>query len=217
MIWSPGDVVVYRYGRLGKATFVRVGRVIRDDAEGLALWIAPGSPKVETVLADGRDLRAVPPLERVLMPRAQRHTTWHGGGIVQYVPPGRAWSVWWFFDERGGFAGWYGNLEAPQVRWHEETLRGVDSADRALDVVIRPDRTCHWKDEDEFAALTGLTGWWTARDAPAIRRDGQEIMQLAAAAAPPFDGRRTDYRPDPAWDPVRDLPPGWNRPHHAGP
>ncbi|WP_250006801.1 hypothetical protein [Actinoplanes sp. M2I2] len=65
MAWSYGDTVLYRYGRLGQARFVRVGRVISDDAEGLALWVGPGSPQIESVLADGRGLREVPVADRV--------------------------------------------------------------------------------------------------------------------------------------------------------
>jgi hypothetical protein len=41
-------------------------------------------------------------------------------------------------------------------------------------------------------------------------------MAMAAAGEPPFDGRWTDYRPDPAWAPVP-LPADWDRPHLATP
>jgi len=150
MVWSYGDTVLYRYGRQGQTRFVRVGRVIADDADGLALWIGAGSPQIESVLADGRG------------------------------------------------------------------LRGVDTTDRALDVWITPDRVGRWKDEDEFAALTGLPGRWTADQAPAIRATGEHLMDLAASGAPPFDGRWTDYRPDRGWEPLS-LPDGWDQPHRATP
>jgi hypothetical protein len=41
-------------------------------------------------------------------------------------------------------------------------------------------------------------------------------MAMAAAGEPPFDGRWTGYRPDPAWTPVP-LPADWDRPHLATP
>jgi hypothetical protein len=106
MAWSYGDMVLYRYGREGRTRFARIGRVIADDADGLALWIAPGSPQIESVLADGRGLREVPIADRV------------------------------------------------------------------------------------------------------------DLMDLAAAGAPPFDGRWTEYRPDPGWGPVS-LPDDWDQPHRA--
>ncbi|MBL7255899.1 DUF402 domain-containing protein [Paractinoplanes lichenicola] len=212
MKWAYGETVLYRYGRQGRARFVRVGRVISDDADGLALWIAPGSPQVESVLADGRPLRSVPIADRATLPRAQRRSTWRGSGIVHFAPAVGDWSLWWFFDAEQRFKGWYGNLESPRTRWEA----GIDTADRALDVWITPDRVGRWKDEDEFAALTGLPGRWTAEQAPAIRATGEHLMRLAAEGAPPFDGRWTGYRPDPSWGPVT-LPGGWDRPHHAGP
>jgi hypothetical protein len=216
MVWSYGDTVLYRYGRQGQARFVRVGRVIADDADGLALWIGAGSPQIESVLADGRGLRDVSIAERVHLPRARRQSAWRGPGIVHYAPAVGDWSLWWFFDASHRFEGWYGNLESPRVRWQTGGLRGVDTADRALDVRITPDRVGRWKDEDEFAALTGLPGRWTADQAPAIRATGEHLMDLAASGAPPFDGRWTDYRPDPGWEPLS-LPDGWDQPHRATP
>lgn len=216
MEWAYGDVVLYRFGRQGRAQFVRIGRVISDDVAGLALWIAPGSPQIESVMPDGRGLHDVTIAERLCLPRVRRWSTWRGPGIVMFTPPDAAWSVWSFFDGAGGFAGWYGNLQAPSVRWWADGVRGVDSADRALDVLVAPDRTCSWKDEDEFAALTGQPGRWTADQAPQIRADGEHLMTLATSAAPPFDGRFASFRPDPRWSPTG-LPAGWDRPHLADP
>jgi hypothetical protein len=215
-MWDYGDVVLYRYGRQGQTRFVRVGRVIADDAAGLALWIGPGTPQIESVLPDGRNLRDVPLAERFHLPRVRRHTTWRGSGIVQYAPTVGDWSVWWFFNDTRRFDGWYGNLESPRVRWETSDSRGVDTADRALDVWITPDRVGRWKDEDEFAALTGQPGRWTAEQAPVIRATGEHLMTLAANGAAPFDGRWTDYRPDPAWA-TAEMPAGWDRPHRAHP
>ena len=195
---------------------MRVGRVISDDADGLALWIGPGSPQIESVLADGRGLRDVPIADRVHLPRVQRRSTWRGSGIVHYAPLVGDWSLWWFFDASLRFEGWYGNLESPRVRWETGRLRCVDTADRALDVWIAPDRVGHWKDEDEFAALTDLPGRWSADQALTIRATGAHLMDLAASGAPPFDGRWTDYRPDPGWEPVT-LPDDWDQPHRAAP
>ncbi|XVU21886.1 hypothetical protein ACQPZJ_32065 [Actinoplanes sp. CA-054009] len=104
------------------------------------------------------------------------------------------------------------NLESERVRWDG----GVDSCDRALDVSITPDRVARWKDEDEFAELTGRPGRWSSEQAVAIRRTGEELIALAAEGRPPFDGRWTGYRPDPSWSPVV-LPEGWDRPHLAHP
>lgn len=215
-MWGYGETVLYRYGRAGQTRFVRLGRVIADDADGLVLWVAPGSPQVESVLADGTSVRSLPFDQRAGASRVRRHSTWRGPGIVKYAPAVGEWSVWWFFTATGAFAGWYGNLESPRVRWEADGCRGIDTADRALDVQVTPDRAASWKDEDEFAAMTGTPGRWTAGQVPAIRAAGEHLMALAAAGAAPFDGRWTDYRPDPAWGPLR-MPEAWDRPHGAMP
>jgi hypothetical protein len=214
--WAIGDQVLYRYGRDGIANFVRLGGILNVDAEGLTIWVEAGSPQVELVLPDGRDLREVPLEERFDIPRVRRHSTWRGPGIVMFAPAQGDWSIWWFFTADGSFAGWYGNLESPRIRWERDGTRGIDTCDRALDVWVEPDRATSWKDEDEFAILTGRPGRWTAAAAPAIRADGEHLMALAAAGAAPFDGRWTDFRPDPQWT-VPAMPAIWDVPHLAVP
>jgi hypothetical protein len=199
---------LYRYGRDGRTRFARTGRVIADTADGVTLWIAPGSPQIESVLADGRPLRSVPVAERFDLPRIRRETTWRGPGIVQFAPIAGEYSISWFFTEAGDFRGWYINLESQPVRHRQ----GLDSTDRALDVWVTPDRVPHWKDEDEFAFLTGRPGRWTPVEAAAIRATAAGLIARATAAEPPFDGRWTTFRPDLAW-PVPALSPDWDEPH----
>lgn len=91
-------------------------------------------------------------------------------------------------------------------------MRGIDTADHALDVVVHPDCSWAWTDEDEFAALTDQPGRWTSVQAHHIRATGEHLISLATTGQPPFDGRFTDYRPDPTWAPVT-LPDTWDRPH----
>ena len=215
--WPEGATVVFRWGRDGRTRVARLGRVLKDDAEGLALWVGQGWPAVEQALADGRDVREAAMAERFAAPRLRRTGTWRGPGIVMLVPPGgQAWSVWCFFSEDGAFRGWYGNLESPHVL-RRGPLGGylVDSADHALDVWVEPDGTSRWKDEDEFAHLTSVGSRWPASQAPAIRAAGEELRALAAAGAAPFDGRWTDVSPAPDW-PVPTFPPDWDVPHRSG-
>ncbi|WP_308208426.1 DUF402 domain-containing protein [Paractinoplanes aksuensis] len=204
--------VLYRYGRDGRTRFARTGRVIADTADGVTLWTAAGSPQIESLLADGRPLRSVPVADRFALPRIRRETTWRGPGIVQFAPTAGEFSISWFFTDQGDFEGWYVNLESQPVR-HDHF---IDSTDRALDVWITPDRIPHWKDEDEFAHLTDRPGRWTTTEATAIRATATALVSRAAAAEFPFDGRWTDYRPDPTWPPLT-LPPNWDDPHLATP
>ncbi|MCG5217690.1 DUF402 domain-containing protein [Streptosporangium sp. KLBMP 9127] len=210
--WPTGSTVLYRYGRRGRARFVNVGTVVDDSAEGLALWIAPGSPMIRSVPEDGGDLRDVQIDKRFGVPVVQEHGHWRGPGILRFVPARREWSVSWFFHDDGSFRGWYGNLEAPQVRWETPgSLYGVDTADRVLDVMIFPDRTVEWKDEDELATVVDQ-GLFTPAHAERIRGHGRALADIARQGLPPFDGRWTNFEPDPSWQ-TPCLPPEWNAPH----
>ncbi|WP_279582080.1 DUF402 domain-containing protein [Fodinicola feengrottensis] len=186
--------------------------VVTEDSTGLLLWLAGGTPVVRGLLADGRTVRDVGVVASALLPRRSlRPRQWRGTGILMLIPPAEDWSLWWFFFFRddGSFMGWYGNLEDRQVRRVVDGVQYVDTADNALDVWFEPDRSWSWKDEDEFADLTGLPGYWTAAQAPHIRAAGERLITLAESGAPPFDGRWTDFRPDPSW-PLPTLPPHWH-------
>lgn len=91
-----GDVVLRRFRRPdGRAEGVHPCRVVRDDADGLVLWLAPGTPLLRPVLADGREIRSLPLAERFdrRNRRAARLDTWRGQGSLGIVPTGTPWSV----------------------------------------------------------------------------------------------------------------------------
>lgn len=184
--------------------------VVEDGPEWLVLWLAPGTPVVRGLLADGSDFRTLPVAHRFLAARTAQVGPWHGTGILKLVPQRpAAYAVWLFWNADGTFRGWYGNLEEPQHRSSRaDGVRVLDTADHVLDVWVPPDRGPVWKDEDEFAVTTGMAGYWTAEQAAAIRASGEELMTAARRGDPPFDGRWTSYNPDPAWV-LPQLPVDW--------
>jgi hypothetical protein len=198
-----------RYCRGPQVREVRPVTVIEDAPDGLAVWLAPQTPMIRTLLPDGRKIAAAPLAERFVTPVVQTAGAWRGTGIVMIFPPGAPYSVWLFWDAEHRFLGWYGNLEDPAVRWPG----GLDTADLHLDVWVSPDRVCEWRDEDEFDIAVGLPDHWTARHVPGIRAAGERVMALARSGKAPFDGRFTGFRPDPSW-PVPGLPSEWDAPRH---
>ncbi|WP_239141102.1 DUF402 domain-containing protein [Actinoplanes campanulatus] len=193
--FEVGGIVTRRYSRGGRCTFEQPLWVVTDDAAGLLLWHPLGGGYLRMTDADGRTLHDVT-LDRmrdpVLAPAA-----WTGADVLILMPPGAAHSVWWFFRD-GVFDGWYVNLEAPCTRRPD----GVDTVDHVLDIVATPDRAWRWKDEDEFAERTGHPHYYDARAAVAIRAEGERLADLIEAGVPPFDGRLTDFCPDPRWGPL---------------
>jgi hypothetical protein len=91
---------------------------------------------------------------------------------------------------------WYVNFERPL----ERTELGVDTFDWKLDLIVHPDGSYRWKDEDELeqAAALGLL------DADEVRAEAADVL-----AEWPFPTGWEDWRPDPAW-PAPQLPKGWD-------
>jgi Protein of unknown function (DUF402) len=162
------------------------GRVISDDERGLLMWVGRGSHMVRP---------------------ANTLTSWNvGSGALFRTPPGAAHTILWFFGEDKVFTGWYINLEEPASRW----FGGLDVRDQALDVLVAPDRTWTWKDEDEFEEQTGHPFFWDEARAKEIRAEGERLIALAEAGAFPFDGTWCDFRPETGWPPS-ELPWWWDR------
>ena len=65
--------------------------------------------------------------------------------MLELTPPNRRHSIRLFWDEHGGFEGWYVNLQEPVRR----RPGGYDTMDWQLDLWVTPDGTPAWKDEDD--------------------------------------------------------------------
>ena len=172
-------------GRVWRAFPVRL--VERRPDGGALLWSPAGSPVVRPFAGDVQlripgdvdwELRAVPSAHQE----------------VGIVVPGRRYSLWHFFDG-GAFREWYVNLER-ETRWNGACF---DFVDEKLDLVVSPDGTVRWKDEDELAEAAAQ-GYLDEAD---VRAEAARIL-----ADPPWPTGLETFSPDPSW-PVPELPAGW--------
>ncbi|RZU49757.1 uncharacterized protein DUF402 [Krasilnikovia cinnamomea] len=210
--FAPGQPVLYRHIAGDRVVGVRPCRVVSDDDRGLLLWLARASAVAVEVAVDGRRVRDMPFTEWVTLDRHLREATWQGPAILKFLPREGRYSVWFFRDDRDRFAAWYVNLEEPLARWDDGPAAGVDVIDQDLDIVVAPDHSWRWKDEDEFAERLALPEHYWVRDAAAVWAEGHRVIELIEAGKFPFDGTWTDFHPDPAWPVPHALPPGWDRP-----
>jgi hypothetical protein len=211
---APGDLAVRRHFMRGhEISRVNVGRIAADDDRGLWLWFSTGSVFCNIGAADGRTFREVPFIEWGRTEHALHQLEWRGD-VLMLHPPAAAYSVWFFFTgPAGGFGGWYVNLERPSGRWvNDDGLVGIDTIDYDLDIVVAPDRSWRWKDEDEFADHLAVPETYWCDDESAVRASGWEVVKLIEAGEFPFDGTALDFRPDPQWMVPVTLPAGWDRP-----
>src|SRR5260370_34644413 len=78
-------------------------------------------------------------------------------------------------------------------RWR--TPIGYDSLDHVLDIVVAPDGTWHWKDEDEFEEAIQL-GLFTPSEAADIRAEGERVITRLSSLLPTG---WEHWRPPPRW------------------
>src|SRR5690349_600539 len=161
---------------------------------------------------DGRGLRAMPFSEWITTDTKLWEVTWRGPSILKYLPNGEDYSVWVFRNADGRFTGYYVNLEETGVRWDEGGVAGVDIVDQDLDILVAPDRTWRWKDEEEFAERLAYPGHYWVADGEAVRAEGRRVLKLVEAGEFPFNGDLLTEQPDPQWAPLASVPPGWDRP-----
>jgi hypothetical protein len=204
--FAPGRTAVRRYFRGPHVAWAKATTVVADNDLGLLLWLPVGADFGYRVLSNGEMVRAAPNIEAYGAGTLSLRT-WQRHSALLLHPPGAAHSVWWFFRD-GAFTNWYVNLESPVERRSD----GIDIVDHHLDIVIAPDRTWRWKDEDEFAAAIDQPGFWTTEEAGEIRAEGERAVTAIEAGHFPYDGTWCDFLPDPSW-PVPQLPePGWRLP-----
>ena len=176
---------VWRDVHNGRVWRAQACRIVEETDSVLVLWIPAGAPaKVPAgglrIPGDDWELEDVAP-KREQLCIARRD---------------RAHSIYIFWRDDGLVDHWYVNFEQPLRR----TPLGVDTFDEKLDLIVRPDGSYRWKDEDELeqAAALGLL------HADAVRAEAQRVL-----GEWPFPTGWESWRPDPAW-PVPQLPAGWD-------
>ena len=125
---------------------------------------------------------------------------WDRSHVLRFMRERDMHTIELFWDTDWNFVGWYVNLQAPLV------VNGarLDTTDWALDVVVEPDGTWRWKDEDDFARAIELDVFADSSAAPAVRAEGARVI-----AERPWPTGWEDWRPPPEWQPLP-LPDDWD-------
>src|SRR5690606_14663036 len=120
--------------------------------------------------------------------------------------PGRQHSVWLFWERGDGerrFMAYYVNMEEPFRR----TPIGFDTNDHALDIVVAPDLSWRWKDDDEFRAGVARGGYSEAF-AATVWAEAERVVEAIEGRQPPFCDGWEEWKPDPSWE-APAFPEGW--------
>jgi uncharacterized protein len=188
-MWSSGETVALRDIWFGEVWRAVPAAVVSDGPETTAVHIAPGSESVYPVDAEGKEIRLAVRGARRARRLVRRRS-------LVLLRPDAPWSIWHMYGENGSLDHWYVNFEHMLGRGPAT----LDYVDHKLDLIVRPDGSVTWKDEDELeeAGRLGLV------DPDAVRRDAKRVLDER-----PWPTGWEEYRPDPAW-PVPELPPGWD-------
>ncbi len=177
---------VWRDVHRGRIWRAQACRIVEESPRLIVLWFPAGCP----AKIPARGLR-IPGDRWELVDTAPTRDS------LSLSRPGRAHSIYVFWGDAGEFSHWYVNFEQPLRR----SAVGFDTFDEKLDLIVRPDGSYEWKDEDELeqADAAGLL------DANAVRAEATRVLEEW-----PFPTGWEDWRPDPAW-PIPQLPVGWER------
>jgi hypothetical protein len=169
--------------------------LVEETPELAVLYVAPGTRGRRPRLPLIED----PSQLRTLVWNHVEHV-WRGSHALRLLGSGAAHGIYLFWaEEDWAFQGWYVDLQAPYRR----SSVGFDTRDHALDVVVEPDGSWRWKDEDHLELATFL-GAFTAQEAAQIRAEGERVV-----GEWPFPTGWEGWRADPTWS-IPSLPEGWN-------
>lgn len=173
-------------------------RVVEDRDDLLALFIPQGA-----ITKQWRGVRDAmgQPISRELVDIPWRRDT------LRLMYPGEDYSIWLSWRPEDGervFHGYYINVEEPFRR----TAIGVDTNDHTLDVVVQPDLSWVWKDEDQLAERAA-SGVYVPDFALRVRASAERALTVLERREVPFDGSLVDWLPDPVWEVPR-LAEGWD-------
>jgi Protein of unknown function (DUF402) len=122
-------------------------------------------------------------------------SAWQRTGVVEQVVADRWFSASRMFDSAGTLLCGYVNFERPPS-WRDD---GWDTCDLALDLVVEPDGSWRWKDEDEYEQGRRL-GLITDAEHKSVQAARDEAVALVEARSGMFDGiPEKDWLPDRTW------------------
>ncbi len=189
-----GETAIGRYrGWLGGFVVALRAWVVEDTADRMIVYFPAGTNfRRATAMSEQPELSGKP------LPLDFETFTWERSDVLRIMYPDVPYSIWPMWRTgTSDLTGWYVNIEMPFVR----TEIGFDVMDYELDIVIAPDLSWRWKDEDRLAKLVEH-GVFTESRAAEFKEFGLDAVRRIESRAAPFDEPWPDWRPDPNWGPL---------------
>jgi hypothetical protein len=205
-MWKTGDTVSWRGIHGNRVWHVQPTVVVQDRPDELVLTLLPGTEcMAEESYPKGKNHSRRWYDFRDQDWRLEKYV-WRTNRFLLLLQPGRFYSTILFWNHASNeFLYYYINFQLPFQRSHY----AVDTLDLELDLIIHPDFSYEWKDEEEYRKASDQ-GLISQEHVQCIEAEIPGILEKLVTRQYPFDGSWLDWIPDPGWSPAR-LPKNWDK------
>jgi hypothetical protein len=146
-MWKPGDIISWRGIYRNQVWHAQTVIVVKDTPEEIVMALLPGAECIAPEgYLDGKDedKRRWNFKEKDW---ERQNYLWRTNRLLLLFEPQNYYSTMYFWDDDSNeFLCYYINFQLPFQRAH----CGVETLDLDLDLVISPDFSYEWKDEDDY-------------------------------------------------------------------
>ena len=205
-LWRSGDVIVWRGIFRNRVWHAQPVIVVKDSPEELCVTLLPGTECVSPeVYLDGKDSTK----RRWSFKDKDwnlENYAWRTNRLLILLEPDTYYSTMLFWrDDTNDFLCYYINFQLPFQRGHDS----IDTLDLDLDLIINPDLSFRWKDEDDYQKAIDheviMLEWMQE-----IEIAKKEIFNKLEKRQYPYDGSWLNWMPGPNWLPPK-LPENWDK------
>ena len=201
LVLAVGSTAAVRGVFRGRSCYEYAARVLKADDVSVTAARWPGSAirdipaYIESTRTGSEALREEARQARVRGDWQLADSVWRRTGVVEETVAERWFTVSRMHAADGALLCWYVNFQRPPL-WRPG---GWDTLDLAIDLVVEPDRTWRWKDEDEYEQGRRL-GLISDDEHKAVQPAREEALALLEARGGMFaTGGEEDWTPDAAW------------------
>jgi len=205
-MWKPGDVVAWRGIFNERIWHVQPAIVVKDSPEEIVLTLLPGTECIaEEHYPQGKNNgKRWWDFKNKSWNLAKY--TWQTNRLLLIFEPKNFYSTILFWNHAlNEFRCYYINFQLPFERSH----CGVDTLDLDLDLIIKPDFSFEWKDEDDYQKAIDhgiIFPEWVQ----GIEDAKKDVFARLEVRQYPFDGKWLNWIPNPNWTPPT-LPENWDK------
>jgi protein associated with RNAse G/E len=205
-MWQPGEVIPWRGIDRGRIWHVQPTILVKDSPGEIVMVLLPGTECIAEESYPKGKKNGKRRWDFINRDWQLAKYTWKTNRLLLLFEPEKYYSTIFFWnDSSDDFLCYYINFQLPFKR-HD---CAVDTLDLDLDLVIHPDLTYEWKDEDDYQKAIShgviLPEWVQEIDIAT-----SEVMERLEKRQYPFDGSWLDWKPDETWSPPK-LPANWDK------